>query len=165
MVDEVSHRQELRRAQLFYIVQRESVRLVTQIETWLQEVRPDEEAPLPPHRLNGLASSIAWHERRPAARQRLRELADELRRLEARTPDPSPERQLYASLPALLNLESSYEESLLQPLRLTFEEREHWMMELRLLLAQTAVEMLALIAELRPLRKDLDTYKGALRWQ
>jgi hypothetical protein len=153
------------RARLLSIIQSERARLVAAIDAWF---RPEKELSLPPHRLNGLINSVAWHERRPGASQRLRELADELRRLEARAPDSSLERQIYAQLPVLINLErpvSSHEETLLRPLRLTIDEREVWVIELRLLLAQAAVEMIALLADIHPLRRDLDTCGGALRWQ
>lgn len=168
MVNETSDKLDLMRARLLQIIQGERVRLVTEIDPWIQEIRPEEDSPLPPHRLNGLINSVAWHERRPTARQRLRELADELRRLEMRAPDPGPERQLFVRLPLLLNLErpvSAHEEMLLRPLRLTIDEQETWALELRLLLAQTAVEMVALLADIRPLRNAIHEYKGALRWQ
>jgi hypothetical protein len=162
MVSELNHEHDLRRAWLLQIVASERERLITRIDELLQKVQ------LTPNRTNGLLNSLAWHERRRSAVDRLRELAAELARLADRTEDSEDEHRLYTGLAQLLNLErplSDQEFILLRPLRLTDDEREQWTYELRLLLAQTAIEILQLLADSRLVRQEIIQNKGDLRWR
>jgi hypothetical protein len=177
--------EDMRRAYLIAAVQQQSQRLVEDLDRRVSALarQPDRDLPpgespaerfaggsgLPNHRINGIANSLAWHARRPAAEQRLAELNRELKGLIARAAQDSAEQQLYQELLSQLHLEApatiGWETRTLAQLRLAEGERDHWLQQLRLLLAQALIQIVQTLVRSRQLRQELEAQGGAIRWQ
>lgn len=171
----VNDEDDLRRAQLIAAVRDILPRMAPAIDGALRSALGDEaeeqaaEAGLlkiQPARIVGLANSLAWHERRQTPARRLDELRAEIDRLAAKSAPGSQAATVYAFLRARLGLgqqPGDDEAQVLRELRFAPAERERWEGLARLLLAQTAVQLMELLARGDPLRQELEDRGGRVR--
>ncbi len=158
---EQARENELRRAALLIALRDNLQQMAQHLTVTLGTVE------LPNHRLSSIANSFAWHVQRPQPAARLACGIAEIKRLQQRVKRNSAEYNIYAWLLNQIGSApqpSQEEQRLLDPLYLADNEIRDWLAYVRLLRAESLVQLLGLITRARPVAEEIAEAGGALRW-
>ncbi len=162
MVDQDTLReQEIRRAKLLTALRVEISTMASNLYGQLGGME------LPNHRLNGIANSFAWHAKRLDHAARLTYGIEEIKRLQQRIDRKGAEYAVYGWLLSQIgsgSRPSADEQKLLDPLRLADNEVTDWLNHVRLLRAQSLLQLLIIFTQSKTFTKALTKAGGQLQW-